>query len=113
MGYPSQLYSTIRASCLLAQISHSNTNSSRLLVFEVLASVIRRSTANAHVVTRSLLPGGRLVTVDWTKSGNEAAGPPLGERHDLGHAVSAMTDAGFTVDHAVSRTETFVCRARL
>lgn len=62
-------------------------------------------------LARVLRPGGRLVTVDWTSNGTQEAGPPLAERHDLGHAVSAMTGAGFTVDHAVNRTETFLCRA--
>jgi ubiquinone/menaquinone biosynthesis C-methylase UbiE len=62
-------------------------------------------------LARVLRPGGRLVTVDWSSTGNEVSGPPLDERHDLGHCVAAKTDAGFTVDHAVSRTETFVCRA--
>lgn len=62
-------------------------------------------------LARVLRPGGRLVTVDWTRAGSEADGPPLDERHDLAHAVSALTEAGFTVDHATSRTETFVCRA--
>lgn len=63
-------------------------------------------------LARVLRPGGRLVTVDWTKHGAGRRGPPLEERHDLGHAVSALQEAGFVVDHAVSRTETFVCRAR-
>lgn len=63
-------------------------------------------------LARVIRPGGRLVTVDWSASGPGDEGPPLDERHDLAHAVGAKTAAGFTVDHAVSRTETFVCRAR-
>jgi ubiquinone/menaquinone biosynthesis C-methylase UbiE len=63
-------------------------------------------------LARVLRPGGRLVTVDWSRNGSKQSGPPLEERHDLGHAVSALGEAGFTVEHAVSRTETFVCRAR-
>ncbi len=65
-----------------------------------------------HELARVLRPGGSLVTVDWSSNGTGQTGPPLDERHNLGHAVSALADAGFTVDHAVSRTETFVCRAR-
>jgi len=63
-------------------------------------------------LARVIRPGGRLVTVDWSASGPGDEGPPLDERHALAHAVGAKTAAGFTVDHAVSRTETFVCRAR-
>ena len=63
-------------------------------------------------LARVVRPGGRVVTIDWTRAGPGEEGPPLAERHDLGHAVSALTDAGFTVDHGVSRTETFCCRAR-
>jgi len=63
-------------------------------------------------LARVLRPGGRLVTVDWSKHGSQVSGPPLSERHDLGEAVAAKSAAGFTVDVATSRTETFVCRAR-
>ena len=63
-------------------------------------------------LARVLKPGGSLVLVDWTSTGEGRDGPPLAERHDLGEAVSALSERGFTVDTAVSRTETFVCRAR-
>ena len=66
----------------------------------------------ASELARVLRPGGRLLTVDWSRSGRGDAGPPRAERHDLDHAVAALTEASFTVDHAVARTETFVCRAR-
>lgn len=64
-------------------------------------------------IARVLRPGGRLLTVDWSRNGSGVAGPPLDERYDLANAVEAASKVGLTVDHAVSRTETFVCRARL
>jgi ubiquinone/menaquinone biosynthesis C-methylase UbiE len=63
-------------------------------------------------LARVIRPGGRLVTVDWSANGEGAAGPPLDERHGLDHHVSELQAAGFTVAHAVTRTETFVCRVR-
>lgn len=64
-------------------------------------------------LARVLRPGGRIVTVDWSRRGVGTDGPPLDERYDLGHAVSALADAGFETVRAESRRETFACVARL
>ena len=64
-------------------------------------------------IARVLASDGRIVIVDWARNDRGADGPPLEERHGLGHAVSALGEGGCVVDHAGSRTETFVCRARL
>ncbi len=63
-------------------------------------------------IERVLAPGGRVVFVDWDRHGDGEGGSKPDERHDLGHAVSALGEIGLKVDHAASRTETFVCRAR-
>jgi len=64
-------------------------------------------------VARVLRSGGRLVTVDWDRDGIGAAGPPRDETYGLDDAVSLQTDAGFVVDRAERRPETFVTVARL
>ncbi|ELZ07256.1 class I SAM-dependent methyltransferase [Natrialba aegyptia] len=61
---------------------------------------------------RVLRPGGRVVTVDWSATGERAAGPPLSERYALGEAVTALREAGFAVTRATERPETYVCVAR-
>ncbi len=63
-------------------------------------------------IERVLAPGGRVVFVDWDLYGDGEGGSMPGERHGLGHAITALSKVGLTVDHATSRTETFVCRAR-
>ncbi|WP_396612623.1 class I SAM-dependent methyltransferase [Haloferax sp. S1W] len=63
-------------------------------------------------LARVVKPGGRVVTVDWTATGEGHAGPPTDERFALGDAVADFEAAGFTVTHGATRHETFVCTAR-
>ncbi|MGM0590533.1 MAG: methyltransferase domain-containing protein [Halobacteriota archaeon] len=63
-------------------------------------------------LARVLRPGGRLVTVDWSATGDGEDGPPMDERFHLGHAVTHHVEAGFDVVRAETRRETFVCLAR-
>jgi ubiquinone/menaquinone biosynthesis C-methylase UbiE len=64
-------------------------------------------------VARVLRPGGRLVTVDWAPSDPDEMGPPPEETYALGEAITFHLDAGFAIERASSRPQTFVCVARL
>ena len=59
-------------------------------------------------LARVLGPGGRLVTVDWSASGEGESGPPRDERFDTAAAVSHHEAAGFTVERADERPETML-----
>lgn len=87
------------------------------------ASVEPRSTDEASGKTASsddafaelervLRPGGRLVTVDWSADGSGESGPPVSERFSLEEAVAQLEAAGFTIESARERPETFAIVAR-
>lgn len=63
-------------------------------------------------VRRVLKRNARFVVADWTSRGAGKAGPPVSERYSAEEAVAAMEDAGFGVERADERTETFVLLAR-
>lgn len=59
-------------------------------------------------VGRVLVPGGRLVVVDWSAEGSGETGPPLAERFDVERAIEQLEGAGFAVRRADARPETFL-----
>ena len=59
-------------------------------------------------VFRVLRPGGGFVNVDWTASGEGVDGPPVAERQSADSAAELAREAGFAIDRAVERPETFV-----
>jgi len=62
-------------------------------------------------VRRVLKQGARFVVADWTSRGTGKAGPPTDERYSAEEAVAALEGAGFRVERAEERTETFVLLA--
>ncbi|MFB6162371.1 MAG: class I SAM-dependent methyltransferase [Halococcoides sp.] len=58
-------------------------------------------------VVDALVPGGRLVVLDWSAEAPTCeAGPPRSERFDLGDIVRRVVDAGCRVVRAEHRHET-------
>ncbi|WP_265111505.1 class I SAM-dependent methyltransferase [Halosolutus halophilus] len=58
-------------------------------------------------LARVLRPGGRLVTIDWSATGTEESGPPLDERFAPDDVVEQLETAGFEIETATDRPETF------
>jgi len=59
-------------------------------------------------IRRVLTPDGRLVTVDWSASGDGDAGPPVTERYDAAEVASLLEDAGFSIARVDERPETLL-----
>jgi len=59
-------------------------------------------------LARVVRPGGRVVTLDWSREGTGADGPPVDERFALADAVDAFESAGFRTVAAATRFETFL-----
>jgi ubiquinone/menaquinone biosynthesis C-methylase UbiE len=64
-------------------------------------------------LARVLKPGGTVGIGDWSAGGAGESGPPLAERFDAATACDQLGAAGFTVERASDRRETFVVEARL
>ncbi len=64
-------------------------------------------------VARALREGGVHAVVDWTRQGAGERGPPTDERYDLEAAIAHHREAGFAVERARTRPETFVLAARV
>jgi ubiquinone/menaquinone biosynthesis C-methylase UbiE len=58
-------------------------------------------------LNRVLAPDSPFVVVDWSARGNGESGPSRDERFDSERARELLEDAGFTVDTAAERSETF------
>jgi len=61
---------------------------------------------------RVLVDGGRLVIADWSADGAGESGPPLDERFTAADATAHLRDAGFSVVHEATRSETFLVVAQ-
>ncbi|MUW15018.1 methyltransferase domain-containing protein [Halorubrum sp. CBA1125] len=64
-------------------------------------------------LARVIRADGRLVLFDWSAAGDGDHGPPVAERFAVDDAIDASEDAGFAVERAETRTETFVVVARV
>lgn len=61
---------------------------------------------------RAVAQTGLVAVADWTQNGTGEVGPPTDERYALDDALVAFEKAGFEIEHADERHETFVLSAR-
>ncbi len=64
-------------------------------------------------IARVIRADGVFVVVDWSTDGEGEAGPPRDERYGIDDAKEALTAAGFGIDRADDRPETFLVVARV
>ncbi len=62
-------------------------------------------------LSRVVAAGAPVSIGDWTRNGSGESGPPTDERYDLATAEEMLANAGFSVEYADERPETFVVRA--
>lgn len=71
-------------------------------------SATAESLAELH---RVLNTGAPAVIVDWSAAGRGESGPPTAERYDAANAREMLSNAGFEVQIATERSETFAAVA--
>jgi ubiquinone/menaquinone biosynthesis C-methylase UbiE len=59
-------------------------------------------------IHRVLAPAGRLAIIDWSAAGTGEHGPPTAERYTTETTVEKLREHGFVVEHAFTRSETFL-----
>lgn len=69
--------------------------------------------AGLDEIGRVLKSGGRFASVDWSAEGAGADGPSMDDRQSAASAASLVRAAGFTVERAEERPETFAMLARV
>jgi ubiquinone/menaquinone biosynthesis C-methylase UbiE len=62
--------------------------------------------ASLDALHGTLSEGAPFVVVDWSREGNGESGPPVEERYSAEQAEEFLSEAGFTVESAVERSET-------